>query len=44
MPQYVDESKDLRYHYVQEERLVYLAVEFPSASQQMEAAPSGRAA
>jgi hypothetical protein len=44
MPQYVDETKDLRYHYVQEERLVYLAVEFPSASQQMEAAPSSQAA
>jgi len=44
MPQYVDETKDLRYGYVQEERLVYLAVELPSASQQIEAAPSSQAA
>ena len=44
MPQYVDETKDLRYRYVQEERLVYLAVEFPSASQQIETAPSSQAA
>jgi hypothetical protein len=44
MPQYVDETKDLRYSYVQEERIVYLAVEFPSASQQIEAGPSRQAA
>ena len=44
MPQYVDETKDLRYSYVQEERIVYLAVEFPSPSPQMEAAPSSQAA
>ncbi|MCI0140666.1 hypothetical protein KNN17_03645 [Arthrobacter bambusae] len=44
MPHYVDETMDLRYRYVQEERLVYLAVEFPSASRQIEAAPTSRAA
>lgn len=44
MPQYVDDTKDLRYRYVREERLAYLAVEFPSASHQIESAPSSQAA
>lgn len=44
VPQYVDETKDLRYRYVQEETVVYLAVEFPSAIQQIESAPGSQAA
>ena len=44
MPQHVDETKDLRYTYVQEDRIVYLAVEFPSSSPHAEAAPSSLAA
>jgi hypothetical protein len=44
MPQYVDATKDLRYRYVQEDRLAYLAVEFPSESLESEAAPSSQAA
>jgi hypothetical protein len=44
MPQYVDETKDLRYSYVQEDKIVYLAVEFPSPSPQIEAAPGSQAA
>ena len=44
MPQYVDATKDLRYRFVQEETLAYLAVEFPSASQQSKAIPSDQTA
>lgn len=43
MPQNVDATKDLRYKYVHEEKLAYLAVEFPSAPRQSEAIPSSQA-
>lgn len=44
MPQYVDDTKDLRHTYVQQERVVYLAIEFPSSSPQIEADPGSQAA
>lgn len=43
LPQYVDETKDLRYRFVQEDR-IYLAVDFTSASKQTEAVTSSQAA
>lgn len=33
MPQNVDATKDLRYQYVDEDKLAYLAIVFPSAPQ-----------
>lgn len=44
LPQYTDETKELRYRYVEEDKISYLMMEFPSASLQSEAAQNGAAA
>ncbi|MGY3567786.1 hypothetical protein [Sinomonas sp. RB5] len=44
LPQYVDATRDLRYHYVQDDKVAFLAVEFPSASRHSEAAPNQQTA
>lgn len=43
MPQYVDATKDLRYKYEHEEKLAYLAVEFPTTPRQSETTPGNQA-
>lgn len=43
VPQYVDATQDLRLSHMQEEKLAYLAVDFPSANRQAETSPDGLA-
>ncbi|MGX5715502.1 hypothetical protein [Arthrobacter sp. MAHUQ-56] len=44
LPQYTDETKELRYRYEQEDKISYLIMEFPSASRQSQAAQKSVAA
>lgn len=44
LPQYTDETKELRYRYEQEDKISYLMMEFPSPSLQSQDAQSSAAA
>jgi hypothetical protein len=44
LPQYTDETKELRYRYEQEDKISYLIMEFPSTSLLSEAAQNSAAA